>query len=128
MVAGLAAALGTNVKITNIGHLRFKESDRISVLSREIRKLGMETKESGSTLHVFGKSSVPKDSRKPIVIDPERDHRMLMALAIAGLSGRYGEILISDPECVRKSYPTFVKDLQKLCHEEKSVKIIEVSR
>ena len=128
VVAGLAAALGASVKITNIGHLRFKESDRISVLSRELRKLGLDTKDSGSTLQILGKISISRDFRKPIFIDPEKDHRMLMALAIAGLSGRYGEILISDPDCVRKSYPTLVKDLQKLCHEKKTVKIVDVSR
>jgi len=126
VVAGVAAALGRRVKISNVGHLRFKESDRLSVLSRELRKLGVQTKETLSSLSVL--SSGSKHIRKPILINPERDHRMLMALAIAGLSGRYGEIIIRDPDCVRKSYPTFVKDLQKLCDEKKTVRIVEVFR
>ena len=88
----------------------------------------MQTKESSSTLSVLEKDTTSSEFRKPIVIDPEKDHRMLMALAIAALSGRYGEILIRDPDCVRKSYPAFVKDLQKFCHDKKTVKIVEVSR
>ncbi len=128
VVAGLAAALGSRVMISNVGHLRFKESDRISVLSRELRKLGVQVKESSSTLSVLEASIAPSEFRKPIVIDPEKDHRMLMAVAIAALSGRYGEIMIRDPDCVGKSYPAFVEDLQKLCHEKKTVKIVGVSR
>jgi 3-phosphoshikimate 1-carboxyvinyltransferase len=130
VVAGLAAALAIQVKMINIGHLRFKESDRISVLSRELRKLGISTEETKVSLKIATKRSdhTQTHTRKPILINPEKDHRMLMALAIAGLSGRYGEILISDPDCVRKSYPDFVRDLQELCHEKNTVKIVEVSR
>jgi len=128
VVVGLAAALGRQVEITNVGHLRFKESDRISVLSRELKKLGVRTRESSSTLSILGKVDDTNEVRKPILINPEKDHRMLMAIAIAALSGRYGEIMISDPDCVGKSYPAFVNDLQKLCHEKKTVKIVEVSR
>jgi 3-phosphoshikimate 1-carboxyvinyltransferase len=131
VVAGLAAALAVQVKISSIGHLRFKESDRISVLSRELGKLGVHTLETSGSLKVVatGRSNLTqKYAHRPILINPEKDHRMLMALAIAGLSGRYGEILISDPDCVRKSYPDFVMDLQELCHEKNTVKIVEVSR
>ena len=126
VVAGVAAAMGAKVNIRNVGHLRFKESDRISVLSRELKKLGVRTRESGTSLTVLA-SNHPTPVRKPISLDPERDHRMLMAFAIAGLSGRYGEILISDPDCVRKSFPDFVKDLQELCIDKWTIRIVEVS-
>lgn len=126
VIAGLAAAVGRRVKISNVGHLRFKESDRLSVLSRELRKLGVRTKETETALSILGTSGNSQAIRKPIVIDPEKDHRMLMALAIAGLSGRYGKILIRDPDCVRKSYPKFVRDMQKLCGEKETINIVEV--
>ena len=127
VVAGLAAAIGGSVNIRNVGHMRFKESDWISVLSRELQKLGVKTRESRTSLMVIPSNHAMR-VQKPIFVDPEKDHRMLMALAIAGLSGRYGEILISDPDCVRKSFPDFVKDLQELCNEKKTVNIIEMSR
>jgi 3-phosphoshikimate 1-carboxyvinyltransferase len=121
-VAGLAAATGTRVSINNIGHLRFKESDRIKVLSRELAKIGMKTKETRSALRILDFD--PSRSRDEVLICPQGDHRMLMALAIAGLSGRFGTISIEDPDCVRKSYPSFVEDLQKLCHEKSTLKIV----
>lgn len=126
-IAGLAAAKGIDITISNVHHLRYKESDRLSVLARELRKLGVRTIERRSSLRVDA-SRVSEPLRKPIVMDPEKDHRMLMAFAIAGLSGRYGEILVSDPDCVKKSYPDFVKDLQFLCNNKKTVKLVEVSR
>lgn len=125
-VAGLAAARGLDITISNIGHLRFKESDRLSVLARELRKLGVRTIEKQSSLRVNA-SVVSEPRRKPILMDPEKDHRMLMSFTIAGLSGRYGALFISDPDCVSKSYPDFVKDLKFLCHNKKTLRIVEVS-
>jgi 3-phosphoshikimate 1-carboxyvinyltransferase len=126
-IAGLAAAKGFDITISNVRHLRYKESDRLSVLARELRKLGVRTIERRSSLQVDA-SVVSEPLRKPILMDPEKDHRMLMAFAIAGLSGRYGEIFVSDPDCVKKSYPNFVKDLQFLCHDKKTLRIVEASR
>lgn len=124
-LAGLAAASGLRVRIANIGHLKFKESDRLAVLARELSKLGIRVNESDSSIEL-GAFPVSASFRKPILLDPEKDHRMLMAFTIAGLSGRYGEIVISDPDCVSKSYPNFVKDLQYLCHEKKTLRIVGV--
>ncbi len=122
-VAGLAAATSAQISISNIGHLRFKESDRISVLSRELSKIGVKTVESQTSLSIFGSQSAL--STGDILVSPEGDHRMLMALTIAGLSGRFGNIYIEDPDCVRKSYPSFVADLQSLCHDKSTLKIVK---
>jgi len=121
-VAGLAAATASQVSINNIGHLRFKESDRISVLSRELSEIGVKTEETQSSLSVFGSVSFPPTG--DILISPEGDHRMLMAMTIAALSGRFGTIYIKDPDCVKKSYPSFVADLQNLCHGYSTLKIV----
>ncbi len=126
IVSGLAAAIGTKVKITNVAHLRFKESDRLSTISRELRKLGVRTKETKDSITIFA-ASLAKNAilrRKPILLDPENDHRILMALTVASLSGRFGEVLISDPSCVNKSYPEFVLDLQRLLHQRGLIEIV----
>jgi len=122
-VAGLAAATGTPLLIKNIEHLRFKESDRIGVLARELSKIGVATHETRSTLRVSS-FELGTDKVDNTLICPEGDHRMLMALTIAGLSGSFGSIYVEDPNCVRKSYPSFVADLQKLCHEKSTLKIV----
>jgi len=122
-VAGLAAALGNKLKIVNVGHLRFKESDRLAILSRELRKIGVATTETPTSLQINNGSL--SDLRKPILLDPENDHRMLISFTIAALSGKFGEIRIADPDCVKKSYPDFVKDLQRACHEKSTVSVAE---
>lgn len=123
-VAAVAAATGIQISISNIGHLRFKESDRISVLSRELSKIGIKTEETESTLRIVGSETEPKNNKT--FIRPDADHRMLMAFAIAGLSGKFGTLYIEDPDCVKKSYPSFVADLQKLCHERCTLKIVNL--
>ncbi|MDA4111080.1 MAG: 3-phosphoshikimate 1-carboxyvinyltransferase [Thaumarchaeota archaeon] len=123
-IAGVSAATGSHVHLVNIGHLRFKESDRLAVLSRELGKIGVVAVEKRSSLEIKP-SRRPGDFRKPILLDPEKDHRILIALTIAGLSGRFGELHIQDPDCVKKSYPDFVSDLQKACHEKSTVAIIQ---
>ncbi len=122
-IAGLAAATETPVLITNIEHLRFKESDRIAVLARELSKIGVKTRETESSLHVLP-DHLDQEIIDNTLICPEGDHRMLMALTIAGLSGHFGTIYIEDPDCVRKSYPSFVNDLQRLCHDSSTLKIV----
>lgn len=124
-IAGLSAATGAQISISNIGHLRFKESDRISVLSRELSKIGIETQETESTLRVIG-SSMQLSASDSVTICPEGDHRMLMALTIAGLSGKFGSLYIEDPDCVKKSYPLFISDLQKLCHDKTTVELVNL--
>ncbi len=127
IVAGLAAATAASkVQITNVGHLRFKESDRLRTISTELRKLGIRTKETKTSVTVCAASLKRgvTSSRKPILLDPESDHRIMMALTVAGISGRFGEVLISEPACVSKSYPNFIPDIQRLLHQRDLLKIV----
>jgi 3-phosphoshikimate 1-carboxyvinyltransferase len=126
VVAGITAACGSRAKIKGVAHLRFKESDRLEVLSREFNKIGMKSKTGDTFLSLGSRISEPIHdySQMPVVLDPENDHRMLMAFTIAGLSGKFGELQIRNPNCVEKSYPSFVKDLQRLCHEKKTIRVI----
>ena len=125
VVVGLSAATGLGVTISGISHLRYKESDRLRVLSRELTKLGVKTRETTSSIRVSRDLPHAKQIRKPILLDPDRDHRMLMALTIAGLSGRFGVVRIKDPDCVKKSYPSFVVDIQRLCHERRTLNLVK---
>lgn len=122
VVAGLAAGTGRKLTITNVGHLRFKESDRLHTIARELQKLGVKTKETSSSLAILGEYQI---SRKPIVLESESDHRILMALVVAGLSGRFGAFSIRDPSCVKKSYPDFLSDIRRLAHDKAVLKILE---
>jgi len=92
--------------IRNVRHIRDKETDRITDLARELRRLGaiVEEFEDGMTI-------TPSKYRGAI-IETYDDHRMAMSFAIAGL--RIPNLSISDPECCTKTYPNFFADLTAL--------------
>ena len=100
-----AFARGRTV-IQNIGHLRFKESDRIHALAAELGKMGIRVNEGEDGLEVEG--GKPRGAE----IETYDDHRMAMSFAIAGL-GVPG-VKIKGERCVDKSFPEFWETLQKL--------------
>jgi 3-phosphoshikimate 1-carboxyvinyltransferase len=106
-VAVVAAYARGKTEITNIGHLRFKESDRISDTAAELRKMGIKVNVTENTMVVYG--GKPKGAE----IEAHADHRMAMSFAIAALFAEGGSI-ISGAESVNKSYPRFFADLKKL--------------
>jgi len=100
-----AFAQGKTV-IQNIGHLRFKESDRIKALTRELVKMGIRVKEGEDYLTIEG--GEPHGAE----IDTHSDHRLAMSFAIVGLA--VPGVKIKGERCVDKSFPGFWKTLEKL--------------
>lgn len=92
--------------ITGIGNLRFKECDRIDAVSTELTKMGVTVRTTADTMTVEG--GRPRGA----VIDTYDDHRIAMAFAVAGL--RTPGVVIRDPGCVTKSFPTFWERLADL--------------
>jgi 3-phosphoshikimate 1-carboxyvinyltransferase len=87
-------------RLTNIGHLRDKECDRLAVMASELGKMGAEAAcdEDGLTIRGSGKIHGAQ-------IDPHNDHRIAMSFAVAGLAT--GEQTIENEMCVAKSFPDF---------------------
>jgi 3-phosphoshikimate 1-carboxyvinyltransferase len=100
-------AKGTS-KIYGAHRLRLKESDRLSSLYSELRKMGAKITMNEGSLTVKGPCALHE-----AVIDPHNDHRIAMACAVAAL-GADGETTIENAECVRKSYPQFFTDLNSI--------------
>jgi 3-phosphoshikimate 1-carboxyvinyltransferase len=100
-----ASAEGTST-ITGIRRLRIKESNRVQAMSDGLNEMGITTEESEDSFTING------GKPRKAVINPHRDHRIAMALAVLGL--RSEETTILDAECVEKSYPSFWSDLQSL--------------
>jgi 3-phosphoshikimate 1-carboxyvinyltransferase len=98
-LAALAPFAKTPTSITNIGHARKKESDRIAVMRTELQKLHVKVEEGQDWLRIY-----PSDPQ-PATIDSHNDHRIAMAFAIIGL--RVAGIHILDAECVSKTCPDF---------------------
>lgn len=91
--------------------LRIKETDRITALQHEMKKLGFLLKSdlSGSFLAWNGDRCEPE---KEAVISTYHDHRMAMAFAPAALF--LDNVRIDDPMVVTKSYPTFWEDMKRV--------------
>lgn len=93
--------------IKNIKNLRYKESDRLSALANELKKLGTTVNEGEDYLEI-----IPSNSYRPTIIETYNDHRIAMSFAIAQLM--IDEIQIKNPECVKKSFPNFWSELNKM--------------
>jgi 3-phosphoshikimate 1-carboxyvinyltransferase len=112
LIAPLAAAAICSshpVEITNVAHARLKESDRVAVLARGLRSAGADVEELPDGLLIRPQGP---DGLRPATLDPRGDHRMAMAFGL--LSLLQPGIQIRDPDCVRKSYPAFWEDLERI--------------
>lgn len=102
-----AIAEGTTI-IRDAQELRFKESDRIAAMSRELRKFGAQVEELQDGMVVHGNSKLIGAE-----VQSYGDHRLAMALAITGLLAE-GETVIHDADCLAISFPQFPKVLASL--------------
>ncbi|MGI0101579.1 MAG: 3-phosphoshikimate 1-carboxyvinyltransferase [Nitrosotalea sp.] len=106
-IAILALRTSNPIEIYNVRHARFKETDRISILAKELSKIGIGVteKEDGMILEA------PK-SLSGADLDSSEDHRLFMAFCIAGMV--VGNCTVTDPESVDVSYPDFIKEMNKI--------------
>ena len=95
----VAAAATTPTVITGIGHLKYKESDRITVTAERLRQLGATVNTDNDRIII---QPAPLHGG---TIDPANDHRMAMSFAVLGLG--IGGVSITGAECVNKSFPGF---------------------
>lgn len=108
ILAVVATQAKGKTKIINAERLREKESDRLAAITKELNKMGAGIVEKKDGLEING--PVKLNGAK---INPHGDHRIAMACAIAGIISE-GDTEISNPECVKKSYPAFFKQLSDL--------------
>lgn len=99
--------------LTGLGTLPGKESSRIETLARGLRTAGWSAEAGPDWLRIGageyrGGPHVPAE----VELDPHGDHRMAFAFALLGLV-RPG-VLVRDPDCVAKSWPSFWRDLAAL--------------
>ena len=102
--------LNVPFRFSGLGNLKIKETDRIEALINECKKLGYVLKETESgVLSWDGEKCTPESE---IVIKTYEDHRMAMAFAPAVI--KFGSIIISEPDVVSKSYPSFWQEFEKV--------------
>jgi 3-phosphoshikimate 1-carboxyvinyltransferase len=109
LVAAACFADGESV-FSNIESLHYKESDRIDDLCAELNRAGCDVEPRRDAIIVHGR---PQGIAGGVVVDGHSDHRVLMALAIAGLRSHEG-LTLTGGEHIAKSYPHFFVELQHL--------------
>ncbi|KGK41721.1 3-phosphoshikimate 1-carboxyvinyltransferase [Nitrincola sp. A-D6] len=86
--------------IRNVYNWRVKETDRLSAMATELRKVGAEVVEGEDYIEI-----IPPARLTSAAIDTYDDHRMAMCFSLAA----FGDvpITINDPGCTRKTFPEY---------------------
>ena len=92
--------------LKNAKRLRLKESDRIKSTYDMLKSIGVNCEIEGDNLVIY------KSEMKPAVVNSCDDHRIVMAAAIASIITK--EVEIKDWQAVKKSYPSFFDEIERL--------------
>jgi len=103
-MAVVATQAVTPTRITGVGFIRAKESDRLGDLAHELRKTGAEV-----SVEEDGLLIQPTDLLKGARLETHHDHRLAMAFGLLGLV--VDGVEVADPEVVSKSWPSFWEEL-----------------
>ncbi|MEU4220800.1 3-phosphoshikimate 1-carboxyvinyltransferase [Actinoplanes sp. NPDC026623] len=107
-LAAIAPFADGPVRITDVGNVRFKESDRIDAMAAALGACGITTSSGPDWLEIV--PGVPRAAR----IRTHADHRIAMSMSVLGI--RTPGLEFDDPDCVRKTVPDFhhrFADLQR---------------
>ncbi len=106
-MAVLATAAEGETRLVNVPQARIKETDRIAVMAKELRRLGASVDELPDGMVVRGGELTGTTVRG------HEDHRVVMALALAGMRAR-GETVIQGAEAATVTYASFLADFAAL--------------
>ena len=105
-LAAIAPLLDGPTRILGIGHTRMQETDRVSAMAAELRRLGQRVVESEDSLEIR-----PGPLRRGLTVDTHGDHRFAMSLAVLGCRDLRGDgkpwLSVADPACCAKTFPGF---------------------
>lgn len=104
----IALATQGRCSIRNIGSWRVKETDRIAAMANELRKVGAIVEEEAEAIHITPPEKLLPDAQ----IDTYDDHRMAMCFSLISLLGV--PVIINDPKCTHKTFPTYFELFESL--------------
>ncbi|MFQ5777782.1 MAG: 3-phosphoshikimate 1-carboxyvinyltransferase [Terriglobia bacterium] len=108
VLAVLGTQTGSGLRIRDAAELRLKESDRLAALAANLRRMGAAVEEVPDGLTVPGGQRL-----RGATVKSAGDHRIAMALAVAGLLAD-GPTIIKNAGCVEISFPGFFEVLGAL--------------
>jgi 3-phosphoshikimate 1-carboxyvinyltransferase len=126
--AAVAPLLNKETTITGIKHTRLQETDRVSAMATELKKLGQTVIEGEDSLKIISdkntlieKAQAARAKGKTLEIETYEDHRFAMSFGILGtydlLEDGQAWLSIKDPECCGKTFPDFFHTLESLRHD-----------
>lgn len=93
-------------RINGVSHLRFKETDRLKALEKELIRAGIKVKTGKNFIEVIG------GKHKKAAFRTYNDHRMAMSFSLIGFKEK--GFSIENPSCVSKSFPDYFKEMKKI--------------
>ncbi|MFB6139827.1 MAG: 3-phosphoshikimate 1-carboxyvinyltransferase [Halosimplex sp.] len=108
-IAVLGAAAEGTTSIVDCEHVRYKETDRVSVMAESLTEMGAAVVEERDRLSIRGGETGLRGATLP----GRDDHRIIMSLAVAGLVAD-GETTVTEAEDVDVSFPGFFDTLESL--------------
>lgn len=100
--------------LKNIEICRYKECDRLSVISSELKKIGADITEGRDFLRIIGNAG---KNLRPAAVDSHKDHRIAMMLTVMGfgIDDKAGAVFtLKNAEYFDISYPSFLEDIKKI--------------
>ena len=94
--------------LRNIASWRVKETDRLTAMATELRKVGAIVEEGADYIKITPPAKLTPNA----VIDTYDDHRMAMCFSLVSLGGV--PITINDPKCVAKTFPNYFEEFAKI--------------
>ncbi len=107
MMAVIGCFAKGKTRLLNVPQARIKETDRIKIMAQELAKMGAKIRELEDGLEI------EESELNPAKVNGYSDHRIVMALAIAGLATK-GETIIDTAEAVSITFPNFADYIKKL--------------
>jgi len=108
VLAATAPYTEDGLEVRDAKELRVKESDRITAVATNLRKMGAEVEEGPDGLRIPGRQQL-----RGAELESFGDHRIAMAFAVAALRAE-GETLIHGADAAGVSYPAFFEELQRV--------------
>lgn len=109
IIAVMAVFAEGKTVIKDAEELRVKETDRISAIVSEFKKLGIEIKENEDGMEIEG----PQQVTGEVAVESYHDHRIAMSLAVLALNTSQG-IKINGSEIIATSFPNFKELLEEV--------------
>ncbi len=109
-LAAVAPFANGPVTISGVAHIRGQESDRISAITTEMKRIGIRCDERDDGLVIFPVEKFESD--ESVLVETYNDHRIAMSFAVLGTG--FEGIVIDNPGCCRKTFEGFFDTLDSL--------------